>query len=327
MSCTRDTGKVAFLAGGIGIPRLASKAAAIGVAAGLVGGVALLAVARKYARRAPGLGGLAGHRSGPMPGTPTAPRDVPALSSRAGLLPADVSKLTGDCPGCDSSPESKRGAWYVIGGKPYCQDCAPGAAREAKVNLVLPPSPSSPEPPAWRSGERPSVKMVFAREMSPRSPSIKATTITPGADTDDDRKGKALRGRILDAERSVEIEMDRQRVKLTWDGASKRRTVDADAYLVLTAEGEETGLAITPRIAVEDGRLRIDDTRWGVTHLDSGVVLTEEHWFDNPIEAEGLASILAQINWRRPVEDISKPEMADTGRTVRAYHEALRVVK
>ncbi len=326
MSCTRDTGKVAFLAQGVGIPCLASKAAAIGVAAGLVGGVALLAVAKKYARRMPGLGGLTSRPSWPAPERPTAPRDVPALPSHAGLPPADVSKLTGDCSKCNSSPESKRGVWYMIGGKPYCQDCAPGAAREAKVNLVLPPGPSSPEPPTWRSGERPSVKMVFTRGMSPRSPAIKVAAITTGADTDGDR-GKALRGRILDVEGSVEIELDRQRVKLTWDGASKCRAVDADAYLVLSAEGKETGLAITPRMAVEDGRLRIDDTRWGITHLDSGVVLTQGHWFDNPIEAEGLASILAQIDWRRPVEDISKPELADTSRTVRAYHEALRAVK
>jgi hypothetical protein len=106
----------------------------------------------------------------------------------------------------------------------------------------------------------------------------------------------------------------------------------ADWYTVgpletLTAEGGETGLAITPQMTVEEGRLHIDDTQWGITHLDSGAVVTQGRWFDNPIEAEGLASILAQIDWQRPVEGISKPELADTDRTVRAYHEALRAVK
>jgi len=46
-------------------------------------------------------------------------------------------------------------------------------------------------------------------------------------------------------------------------------------------------------MTVEDGRVRSDDTSWGITHLDSGVVPTEGRRFDNPIEAEGLASILA----------------------------------
>jgi hypothetical protein len=163
--------------------------------------------------------------------------------------------------------------------------------------------------------------------MSPRSPATGATSITPGANAHADREGKALRGRILDVKQSVELSLDRQHVRLTLDGASKRRAVEADVYLALTAEGEETGLAITPRMTVEEGRVRIDDSRWGIAHLDSGKVLTEGRWFDNPIEAEGLASILAQIDWRRPIGDISKPELADTDRTVRAYHEALRVVK
>ncbi len=80
-------------------------------------------------------------------------------------------------------------------------------------------------------------------------------------------------------------------------------------------------------MTVEDGRVRIDDTSWGITHLDSGVVLTEGRWFDNSIETEGLASILAQIDWRRPTEAISRREMEATRQVIKSYNEALAQAK
>jgi hypothetical protein len=90
---------------------------------------------------------------------------------------------------------------------------------------------------------------------------------------------------------------------------------------------EETGLAITPRMTVEDGRVRIDDASWGITHLDSGSVPTEGRWFDNPIEAEGLVSILAQIDWRRPTEAISRREVDATRQVIKSHNEALAQAK
>jgi hypothetical protein len=110
------------------------------------------------------------------------------------------------------------------------------------------------------------------------------------------------------------------------------RAVDTDAYLALTVENlgrpaQETGLAITPCVTLEDGKVRVDQGRWGIVHLRSGKALGEGRWFANPIEAQGLVAILVQLDWRRDYADISAVEKADAEKTIRAYHEALRYVK
>jgi hypothetical protein len=139
-----------------------------------------------------------------------------------------------------------------------------------------------------------------------------------------------ISGRILDVALSKDVELRRQRVRLSLEGVG--RAVDTDAYLALTVEdldraAEETGLAITPRVTLEAGKVRVDQGRWGIVHLGSGKTLGEGSWFANPIEAQGLVAILAQLDWRRAYADISAAEKADAEKTIRASHEALRYVK
>ena len=128
----------------------------------------------------------------------------------------------------------------------------------------------------------------------------------------------------------MKVELRRQRIKLTVEGL-RQFPVDADVYLVraLDDDGEphETGLAVTPCVVVESGRARIDGGRWGITHMESGRLLTSMRWFANPIEAETLAGILAQIDWRRPIAEVTRAELDDVAKTTSSFHSALAWAK
>jgi hypothetical protein len=243
-------------------------------------------------------------------------------------MPAAPGALQGQrCAGCNSSSQGKPGLWYVVDDDAYCGDCAPGAAREAGVDLARPPHPALPLAPP--SDRRTPVTMRFAG-MYPAT-GVKAVWLDAASDEQaGPAKGGKIPGRILDVALSKDVELRRQRIRLSLEGVG--RAVDTDAYLALTVSdlsraGEETGLAITPCVTLEDGKVRVDQGRWGIVHLASGKALGEGSWFASPIEAQGLVAILAQLEWRRDYADISAVEKADAEKTIRAYHEALRYVK
>jgi hypothetical protein len=248
-------------------------------------------------------------------------------------MPAAPGALQGQrCAGCNAPFRGKPGLWYVVDEDAYCGDCAPGAARQAGVDLARPPNPASPPAPglAWQAGGRLPVKLRFAG-MYPAT-GVKAVWLDAAAPDEQagQVKGGKISGRILDVARSKDVELSRQRIRLSLEGVG--RAVDTDAYLALTVSdlsraGEETGLAITPCVTLEDGKVRVDEGRWGIVHLASGKALGEGRWFASPIEAQGLVAILAQLEWRRDYAAISAVEKADAEKTIRAYHEALRYVK
>jgi hypothetical protein len=62
-----------------------------------------------------------------------------------------------------------------------------------------------------------------------------------------------------------------------------------------------------------------------ITHWKSG--LTKASLYASVEETRRLASILAQIKWRRPIEAISKREMEATRKVIRGYNQALAEVK
>jgi hypothetical protein len=65
-----------------------------------------------------------------------------------------------------------------------------------------------------------------------------------------------------------------------------------------------------------------DDTKaWVITHLNSRLAMTRP--CSHIQEVRDLASILAQIDWRRPTEAISRRELTVTRQVVEAYNEAL----
>jgi len=329
MSCDSIFKRVGEAAQKNGVSRLASRAAAYaGVTAGAVGGIALAAVAWQCARRSSGL-----RRLLERPKLPNGDiRQTPALPARPVVTPADAGKLSQPCFSCGTSPRAKPGTWYVIDGQPHCQDCAPRAAERASVSLALAPLPrlDAQAKPGQPDQSAPT-RLIFP----PGGYRIWASTgkvpvSAGGGDTAAGPEGESRRGRLLNPTKGVKVELRRQRIKLTVEGF-KQFPVDTDVYLVAKVDDDEepreTGLAITPRIVVESGRARADGDRWGITHMESGRLLTGTRWFANPIEAETLAGILAQLDWRRPIAEVTRAELDDVAKTTSSFHSALAWTK
>ena len=329
MSCDTQFKRVVEAARRNGISRLASRTAAYaGLAAGAVGGIALAAMAWRCARRASGL-----CRFLERPATVSAGdgRQAPALPARPVVVPTDTGKLSEPCAGCGASPHAKPGAWYVVDGRPHCQDCAPSAAERANVSLVLAPTPvldgqAKPGQPSPRTPTR----LVFPPGGYRTWASTVKVPVSAGGDAATGPEGESRRGRLLDPTRGVKVELRRQRIKLTVEGL-KQFPVDADVYVVARVDDDgelhETGLAVTPRVVVESGRARADGDRWGITHMESGKLLTGTRWFANSIEAETLAGILAQLDWRRPIAEVTRAELDDVAKTTSSFHSALAWTK
>jgi hypothetical protein len=325
MSCDSTFKRVSGTARKSGMSRLASRAAAYaGLAAGAVSSIVLAAAAWQCARRSSGL-----RRLLERPATASAgdDRQAPALPARPVVAPTDAGQLSELCAGCGASPRAKPGAWYVVDGRPHCQDCAPGAAERANVSLALAPvpiqvaqaKPGQPNPSA-------PTRLIFPPGGYRAWASTSEVAVSAGGDVTAGPEGESRRGRLLDPTKGVKVELRRQRIKLTVEGL-KQFPVDADVYLVraLDDDGEphETGLAVTPRVVVENGRARVDGDRWGITHMESGRLLTGTRWFANPIEAETLAGILAQLDWRHPIAEVTRAELDDVAKTTASFHSAL----
>jgi hypothetical protein len=325
MSCDSTFKRVGEAARKSGISRLASRAAAYaGLAAGAVGGIALAAVAWQCVRRSGRLCRLLERSALANAGDS---RQAPALLARPVVAPTDAGQLSELCAGCGASPRAKPGAWYVVDGRSHCQDCAPGAAERANVSLALAPvpiqvgqaKPGQPNPSA-------PTRLTFPPGGFWTWASTGKVPVSAGGGDAAGPEGESRRGRLLDPTRGVRVELRRQRIKLTVERL-KQLAVDADVYVVARVDDDgelhETGLAVTPRVVVESGRARADGDRWGITHMVSGRLLTGTRWFANPIEAETLAGILAQLDWRRPIAEVTRAELDDVAKTTASFHSAL----
>jgi len=93
------------------------------------------------------------------------------------------------------------------------------------------------------------------------------------------------------------------------DGREQWHTITRNAFIVRTASGRDTGLALTPAIeTLSDGRIVEDDRRWNVTHLGSGRQLNQTP-FPNRDRAQALAAALLVIDWTRAVDDIPPTDL------------------
>ncbi len=297
MSCDRNSSHTARTAIKNGLSYLSSKKAfyvgAAAGAAGLVGGLVLARkpLAQATARARARLKELARRSASRGTAAPMIdPRQVPELPAGQVVSPTPREKLTEKCAGCGSSPRSKPGAWYVIDGKPHCQDCAPGVARQSKQRLQAPagPRPAATPPPATSS----------SRALVPAGAGARP------AQTD------TLPAVPLSPESRVAITLQRRRVTL----AMANGAVETDVYAVLTRSGAETGL----------GLAQLDSNAWTITHLASGMKLAGPYETQN--EAQMLASVLAQLDWtpRDPVARFGPETTARVGATIRYYDEALK---
>ncbi|HID62690.1 MAG TPA: hypothetical protein EYP49_08155 [Anaerolineae bacterium] len=292
MSCETNPNKAARAAGKPGIPRLASRSAFyLGLAAGVVIGGLFLA-----RRRVAGMvRRLFKSRFQAGQGAPVDPCSLPELPSRTVVKPVSPDRVAEDCAACGASPKSKPGLWYVVGGEAYCQDCAPQAAREADVDLAV-PSPAPPPTPE-------SIAPTPARTVIPISASLRYRSYDP-----------------LNPDGKVETRLERRQINVR----TNRGWIPVrDGYAVWTHDGRETGLGITPMVvAGGDGHLRADRERgWTITHLESGMRIGGP--FQDPLEAQGLASILAPFDWKRPAAAFSPEELSAINQAVRRYTAAL----
>lgn len=139
MSCARNSKKVAAAAAGAGISsRVSQRAFSLG-AAGLLGGLLL---ARHFVRQYRLVSALASVR---RPATASRLGRIQVLAGQERVEPLAAGHLVGRrCAGCQAAAERKSGLWYNIGGQSYCQDCAPGRAKNAGVSLAVPAPSTSP---------------------------------------------------------------------------------------------------------------------------------------------------------------------------------------
>jgi hypothetical protein len=297
MSCERNANQIAHLAAQVGIPRLCSKRAFYaGLAAGAAGLLAVVATrAVPRFRRVPSKGdtggGVADLRSTGLDLVTS--QTIPALPARKRVAPAAPDALADKtCANCQATPQGKPGVWYVIEEKAYCQDCAPHAAGEADVDLS---TPSGPSPP-----------------------SISLTSPPAVGSTETGRQNKPHA--ILAAADPRKIRLQESPVEVKT--ASGRARIARGAYLVTTRTGTGTGLAITPVLRKDDrGDLVTDTGRWAVTHLRSGMAMAGP--YSSIDEARRLASVLAEIDWRREPDALSRRELAASAQIIEAYNQAL----
>jgi hypothetical protein len=218
---------------------------------------------------------------------------IPALPSRKRVAPAAPDALAGKtCANCQATPQGKPGVWYVIEETAYCQDCAPHAAGEADVDLT---TPSGPSPP---------------------SISLTGTPAVGSMETDRQNKPQA----ILAAADPRKIRLEESPVEVKT--ASGRARIARGAYFVTTRAGAGTGLAITPVVKKNDrGDLVTDPGQWAITHLRSGMAMAGP--YTSIDEARRLASVLAEIDWRREPDALSRRELAASRQIIEAYNQAL----
>ncbi len=255
-------------------------------------GVGLLAAKYLHRRRLNRDSGV--RRGGNTVLTPPPMKQLPRLSARTQLKPTRDIRSTDRCVSCRATGQGKSGGgWYVINGRTYCQDCAPGAAREANIDLIAPPQPV-PTPPT----------------------TVAATT----AATDPE---------ILPLKNRIRTKMAPGQVKIQMglDPDQKPVYYPANGFLLSRTSGKPTGLAITPVLRTEEqpnGDVTVyeDKTRWYLTHLASGTTLGPQPYASLE-DAQGIAEILAQIDWTLPKDKVSTQDQQRALSTILLYNGLL----
>lgn len=122
MSCTRSSWRVAAGAGRNGLSRLGSRRAFYAAAGVVIAGAGLAALGRRHRGSAPATEGL--------------PARLQTLPPPGRVKPLRAEEATGQtCARCGAAGSTQTGHWYLIGGRPCCQDCAPAQAQRHGVTL------------------------------------------------------------------------------------------------------------------------------------------------------------------------------------------------
>jgi len=291
MSCERNANKTSSASFSAGLARLAAKSAYVRtVRHNIEVAYRALATIRRF---------LAGT---PAP-EPTVVPELKAVETIAPVTPPPGKT----CAKCGTSTDQP-GTWYRLGGQYHCADCAPSAAKRLGVALAVAvprkttgrATPTGTQAGAARIVGQPDTGVAAAP--TPSTTDGKPVTLTRNITAQKDTLPKS-------------VELD--------DGGSTQ--VGVDGYRLLTATGRETGLALTPLLTVENGRVQVAQDTWRVTHILSGRDVTPMD-FPTPEAAFGLGQLMGQFNWHRPFSDFSRRELATIRATLNAYQNAVTQV-
>ncbi len=306
MSCVTNVNYIAKVTARISaaVSPLANKrgfyaGAAIGSGSGLLG-VGILAAQylcrRRTNNREPG-GTL---RTALTPGP--VGQQLPRLPARTQLKPLSNTRSTDRCISCQATAQAKSGGgWYSVNGRTYCQDCAPGAAREANIDLVAPLPP-----PALSAA------------------TTYAATAAGAANPELLQLKKRVRTRAEPGQVKVQMGVDKAGKSVHY--AVKGLLLDRASHKA-SRKSMPTGLALTPALQTKtqangDVEVQEDRTRWYLTHVGSGVRLGPQP-YARVEDAQGIAEILAQINWHRPRDRIPQQDQQRALATILLYNELL----
>ena len=91
------------------------------------------------------------------------------------------------------------------------------------------------------------------------------------------------------------------------------------SYRVVRADGNDTGLAVTPYLdsTQANGKPAVKANTWGVTHTGSGALVDGP--YDNIDQAQELATKLSNLSWTRVM---SKQEVGQAQRIVQAHRKS-----
>lgn len=313
MSCNRGAEKVSLIGRmSCGIGQLAGKRGFYaGLALGSTGllGAGLVALSRWRTRARPDSEPpWQPVENGPEPDQPAGAgfnlRAIPQLPTRTKLKPvARPLAATEQCVTCRTPANTKPGPWYHVGGRLYCQDCAPEAARQAEVDLV------APEPPAING-----IK-------TDRLPAWRDTIGLP-----------APAPAHLPVERRVNTQLRSSRVRVYAGEAA-----DGPAFVVVrqgfvvvrpdrhNPDGvTDTGLAVVPGLKVDGSGAHIleDTAEWHLVHIQSGKTIPGAT-YGSLAQAGLLAGVLAQLDWNRAEGELSTAEIRQVGATISLYNQSL----
>lgn len=221
------------------------------------------------------------------------PRTLPDTPPRPAIQPSSPPPEQ-TCPACNAGSD-KPGPWYAINGRHHCADCAPEAARKAGFRLTLP----------------------APREIKAEGKTgVEETVTTEGAVTTTRRR---IPARDATPRRTDEVWLTQQPLDVhifQGDGTPGIVRLDENAFAVMRGN-EETGLGVARDPAKNGG--------WSVVHVDTGMALAGD--MDNVYEAEGLAQLLAPINWNQPFDEMPRAELKTAGKIIGKYQTQMVAIK
>jgi hypothetical protein len=113
-------------------------------------------------------------------------------------------------------------------------------------------------------------------------------------------------------------------LKPAWINAGGLKNLDG--YEVFLSDGTRTGLTLTPEVKIdENGRVTINKTRWFVNYDRAGRAIGGP--YESLSQARGMASIIAQFNWMRSIEEFSNEELEAITRAANRFRADLEEEK